>query len=352
MTSKANRPFDFAMRVRQAVTRLRRPVLTGVGVLAFATIGTVLLVNSRAATPVASFEAEAGTRSGNATLVSDAGASGGQAVRFNTPATSTAGFCDSFPALPTVKPTATNTGVPAGTTLTNSSTITVNTAGTTINAMHVSGGIVVNANNVTIQNTKVNVSGYYGIQVKSGVTGTKVLHSEIYTTNGGYVGILAANTTVCGSYIHGFENGMTIDGGMMVQANYVDKLAGTTAEPHYDGIEVYGGGAPTRIWGNNILMTSPSGNWLGDTGAINVTAWQGGIDNVDINGNWLGGGSYTLYVDEQGGYNASNVKITNNTWYGAAPRGYAAYGPALIRDSGSVPTWSGNTWENGTALAR
>jgi hypothetical protein len=65
----------------------RRPAQLVVFVAAFAAIGTVLIVNSRAATPVASFEAEAGTRSGNVAQVADAGASGGNAVKFGTPGT-------------------------------------------------------------------------------------------------------------------------------------------------------------------------------------------------------------------------------------------------------------------------
>ncbi len=270
----------------------------------------------------------------------------------SNPGPTTTGFCSTFPALPASKPTATNTGVPAGTVLTNSGAITVTTAGTVIDGQNVTGGINVNANNVTIKNSKINVTGYYGIQVADNVTGTKVINSEIYTTGGGYIGIAAGNTTVCGSYIHGFENGMTVGGGMMIQANYIDKLVSNQSGPHYDGIEIYGGGSPTQLWGNNIMMTDGSGGWLGETGAINLTAYQGNIDNVEMNGNWLGGGSYTLYVDEQNGSNATNVKITNNIWYGSPPNGHAQYGPALIRDQTSVTTWSGNAWENGTAIAK
>jgi chitodextrinase len=52
-----------------------------------------------------------------------------------------------------------NVGVPAGTNLTPSGSITVSTAGTVINGLNVTGEIDVNANNVTIQNTKVTMTG-------------------------------------------------------------------------------------------------------------------------------------------------------------------------------------------------
>jgi hypothetical protein len=69
-----------ASKLRTVPKRLSLAVF----VVGFAAVATVLLVNSRAATPVASFEAEAGTLSGDAAVVSDAGASAAQAVKFST----------------------------------------------------------------------------------------------------------------------------------------------------------------------------------------------------------------------------------------------------------------------------
>lgn len=48
-----------------------------------------------------------------------------------------------------------NVGVPSGTSLTSSGSITVNTDGATVDAKDVTGTITVNANNVTIQNSRV-----------------------------------------------------------------------------------------------------------------------------------------------------------------------------------------------------
>lgn len=58
-------------------------VLIVAGILAFAGIGSLYVYNSRAAAPVASYEAEAGTASGNACTTSASGASGSQAVKFS-----------------------------------------------------------------------------------------------------------------------------------------------------------------------------------------------------------------------------------------------------------------------------
>jgi hypothetical protein len=53
-------------------------------VLLFAVAGVLLLLRSSALTPTASFEAESAVRTGGATAITDAGASGGSAVRFGT----------------------------------------------------------------------------------------------------------------------------------------------------------------------------------------------------------------------------------------------------------------------------
>lgn len=80
-------------RIAKASLRPKHLVrLVAVG--CFAVIGVVALSISHGATPTASYEAEAGTLNGGATVSSDSGASGAQAVKFNTAA---AGGTHRFP---------------------------------------------------------------------------------------------------------------------------------------------------------------------------------------------------------------------------------------------------------------
>jgi hypothetical protein len=295
-------------------------------------------------TPATSTPPDAGT----ATTSSSSSSGGDASPDAGSPS---ADPCASSPALPSERPSAANTGVPPGVALAPSGDIEAETAGMVISGKDVTGQILVRADNVTIENSKVHTKGGendIAVKIEDGVKGTKVLHSEIYTETGGYVGLLGGDAFVCASYFHGWENGMTLGGGMMVQANFIEKLASGQAGAHYDGIEVYSGGAPSKLWGNHIRMTDPADHWLDETGAINLTAYQGDIDDVEMNGNLLGGGSYTLYVDEQNASKATNVKITNNTFYKGTP----AYGPVLIRREASVTVFSGNTLEDGTAVDR
>ena len=318
-------------------------VIVGLAFVVFFWLGISLILHASTVT-TASIEPESATKSG-VTTISDGSASGNSAIKFGAASSTPANNCSSFPALPSAKPTAANTGVPAGTTLTSSGAITASTAGMTIDSKNITGGVSVSANNVTIKNSKIDVQGYYGITITDGVTGTKIINNEVYTDNGGYIGITGGDATICGNYVHGFENGMTIGGNIIVQANFIEKLQSNQSGPHYDGIEIYGGGN-NKLWGNNILVTDSTGNWLGDTGAINISTDFANINNTEINGNWIGGGSYTLYARLSSGnsYTYNNVNITNNRWYGSAPKGYAAYGP--MSDDGNITTFTGNVWDS------
>ncbi len=328
---------------------------------AFALVGAFFIVRSFAAiSPNAKVvEAEAYETANNTTITADTSASGSNYTQFDAvsttppppPSGGSSSFCSSFPSMPSVKPDTSNTGVPAGTALTAyTGPQTVSIAGTTIDSKDITDTLTIAASNVTIKNSKIHPPGgsaTFGIKINSG-TNIKILNSEIYTSTGAYVGIYGGNFTACGNYIHGWENGITTgDNNYIIQANYFDKLASGQPGPHYDGIEVYGGNGG-KVWGNNIRMTEPSGVWLTETGAINLTSWNSNIDNTEIKGNWIGGGSYTMYVDEQSGFQATNVKVTDNRWY----RNSAQFGTHLVRDDTSVTTWSGNVFDdNGQVIA-
>ncbi len=258
-------------------------------------------------------------------------------------------FCSTFPSLPPTKPTASNTGVPAGTVLTPyAGPYTITTNGAVIDGKDITQTLTINASNVTIKNSKIHpASGQSTMAIVVKGSGTKILFSEVYTASGGgYVGILGGDMTVCGCYLHGWENAMTVSGGVMVQANYIDKLLSAQSGAHYDGIEMYDG-SNSKFWGNNIRLTDASDKWRTETGALNVTTEWSSIKNVEIRGNWFGGGSYTLYIRKSSsgnGYTYSAIKVQDNRWYGKAPKGYAAWGP--ISDDGGDITYTGNVWDD------
>jgi hypothetical protein len=62
-------------------------------------------------------------------------------------------------------PDATNTGVPPGTSLTPSGGFTITTNGQIVEELEVSGTVVVQADNVTIRNSKFTVAGTESISI-------------------------------------------------------------------------------------------------------------------------------------------------------------------------------------------
>lgn len=350
LINRVNR--DLTYKLSSLATSTRGALAAAV---VFGAIGTYILTDTRAATPTASFEPESATVTAPVAAVNDTTASNSQAVVFSpatTPPGGSADACTTYPALPAQQPNTSNTGIPSGTNLTAyTGSLTISTAGTVIDSKIISGDLKINANNVTIKNSRLSTGGYFAV-TSNASSGVKLVNNEILSSNGGnkYVGVIGKYELICGNYIHGFENPISMySGGAVIQANLIDKFEAGQADPHSDGIEIYGG-SNYKIWGNNIMLTAPSGSWLTATGAINVSDDSSVIDNVEIHGNWLGGGSYTLYVDDKFGYNISNVKITDNVFYGIPPTGRAAYGPIFIRSGGTVTTNTGNKWENGQAL--
>lgn len=91
--------------------------------------------------------------------------------------------------------TAASVGVPAGTLLTVSDSITVTKAGTVIDAKHVKGTINVQADNVTIRNTKVTYGGYHSIRIYDGADGTRIVDSTVECTSSKTNGIVFGGYT-------------------------------------------------------------------------------------------------------------------------------------------------------------
>jgi Bacterial TSP3 repeat len=198
-------------------------------------------------------------------------------------------------------PDATNTGVPAGTVLTPSGSITVHTAGAVVDAMDVTGGITVNAPNVTIRRTRIQSNDFMAIRSNS--TGLVVEDSEILDAPGGtancHNGIGFDGFTIHRSEITGCENAADM-GNATFTDNYVHDLDVTGPShvwgnsPHTDGIQV--GGSNVQILRNDI---SPQDEGTPQsTAAIIMNTGSTPNSNVRIEDNRLDGSraSYALYA--------------------------------------------------------
>ncbi len=237
-------------------------------VLVFMAIGLLTLVFTRAATPTAAFEAEDGSASGAASVVSDASASAAQAIKFGSGQVSTqTNNCAPNPHLCGF-PDSTNTGVPAGTTLTNVpgqatsgngwhwhsgyQLLIIDGAGATVSNLNVNGCVNIAASNVTFKNSRVTNNGgcnavlyvvyYLGL---SNITishveldGKKLLGSGNGSTPGISGGWLSA--TLSYLYVHGTGDGIDPGGPSVITDSYIGDAWVHTGD-HVDGIQTNSG---------------------------------------------------------------------------------------------------------------
>ena len=228
-------------------------------------------------------------------------------------------------------PDESTTGVPAGTTLTPSSGLTISASGT-VEDLDIDGTVIIDANNVTLQNCKITSDEVWVVRIIDGHTGVIVQDCEIdgTGTGEGSHGILGTGT-FSRNNIYGVENGITVQSGgpTLIEDNYIHDLLAAGA-PHYDGIQMDGSISDVTIRHNTVVNT------FTQTSAIMIDNYFGSISDIVVDNNYLSGGSYTIFVDGRfaGGGTVSDIHITNNHIV-ASEYGYIFYAP-------TAPTWTGN----------
>jgi len=106
-------------------------------------------------------------------------------------------------------PDATNTGVPAGVTLTPSGDVIITQAGAVVSGLNITGSVYIRADNVTLENCKITSGGWAGVTIDSGVKGAVVQNCTIDGTGRapdgtGNQGIMGSGTFI-GNNIHGIQ---------------------------------------------------------------------------------------------------------------------------------------------------
>ena len=236
-------------------------------------------------------------------------------------------------------PDATNTGVPAGVTLTPSGDLVITKAGTVISGLDIKGNVYINAANVTIENCKITSSAFAVVQIKQGVTGAVIQNCEINgvgTGNDGNCGISGQGTFI-GNNIYNVENGINLTGSSIIEDNYIHDLK-ASGSPHYDGIQIDGGISNVTISHNTVI------NQWGQTAAVMIDNYFGPISNITVDDNILVGGGFTIYVDAQFNNNPiTGVSITDNHMKSGS------YG--ITNFNKSNPVYSGNVNDGASLLA-
>ncbi|WP_222857289.1 hypothetical protein [Rhizobium herbae] len=206
-----------------------------------------------------------------------------------------------------------------------------------ISNMDITGDIVIDADNVTLNNIKLTSTGAWSaVNVMDGATGFTLQNSEIDGKGLSQNGVYGHGTFV-GNDIYGVENGITVSGPSDIRDNYIHNFLGT-AEAHYDGIEV-NAGHDIDIVHNTVVVDH------GQTSAVMLDNYFGGLSNITVENNRLAGGGYTVYLDDTFGGGAvddGSIKIINNQVGDGQWGDFALYGnnPVMYgnTDLNTLPT--------------
>lgn len=355
-------------------------------VLTFGIVGVTALLLTSAAPSTANLEPETGGRSSRAVTVSDTSASGSGAVKF----------------VPAVKPDASNTGVPAGKTLTvpvtdttkgisvaSNGNVTISKAGTFEN-MLIKGRLNIKAAGVTIRYSRVEANPSPWDLPSEPTSSSQCTSNGEASVNAisayGYANLLiedseiiaARKSTYIGNGIHGSQYTLrrvdisgTVDGAglfntgaanVLIEDSYIHDLYkgqfsyghGCDEPTHTDGIQVhYGSNMTIR---NNTIRANTI-DWNGapaNSNAAIMVNQNGGstllTSYLTIDGNWLDYGACTVNVHDGGKVpTIQNFRLTNNKFgknQSTSPKCAMIVTNATKADGTNA--FTGNKWEDGT----
>jgi hypothetical protein len=263
-------------------------------------------------------------------------------------------------------PSASTTGVPAGTVLksvpgqvssgtgwkfisSSGGYVSVTGAGAVLTGLSIPYNVNVTASNVTLKNDKIATAGNYGISLRhtAGVTIENSTVSGANATSGRVQYAIddiyedSTGIVVSGNNVSDFCHGVQVSAGL-VTGNYIHD-PGYVAGDHIDGIFDPGFAGALMISGNTILDS------FTQTSAISLDASAAGtlVANKTVENNLLGGGGYAIYGGDSLGNTTSNIVIKNNRFSQAYFPKSGQYGPiAYYNPKGTGNSWSGNVWDS------
>jgi hypothetical protein len=251
-------------------------------------------------------------------------------------------------------------GVRPGTVLTpHTGDLTIRTDGAVIQGWDLTGSLDVYANNVTVVDTRITSSNWWGINLRAGYTGLKVLHSNISGAPGhgpdhgaeDYA-VRGAGGTVEVGYadLSRFANLIQLGKGRIHDSYLHDVQAVRGDGGRWQGTNGIVADAATglTIDHNTVLNEVPADH--GATCAIGLFADTGPVSGVVVDSNVLGGGAYAFYG---GGTAATGVRVTGNRFTTQVQPHGGFYGPVSAWHTGGTGNvWHGNVWADGPSAGR
>jgi hypothetical protein len=269
-------------------------------------------------------------------------------------------------------PDASNTGVPAGTTLSAyTGPCTITAAGTVIDSKTVNCPLAIQAANVTIRNSKVNGN----IAIDTDVNQSWSLTLTDSEVDAGDAEAIAAigngNADILRVNIHGGHNALQCEEHSS-HCNITDswihgQYLGADSVDHLAGIGVFGALSPCQgpdangvpacfaAVHNSILCEPlPNASNGGCTADLAILNQFGPLPGALVQDNLFGanvGAAYCTYGGTNPNHASDHIVYTGNVFQRGANGRCAAFGPVTSFDSGGVGNvWTNNTWDDGGAV--
>ncbi len=241
-------------------------------------------------------------------------------------------------------PSAATTGVPRGTRLRASGSVTVTRPGTVIDGLDIRGTLTIKASRVVVRNTRIRGSGFWVVTVDRAASDVVIKDVEVdglgMRGQAGSSGIVGGSPTIIRTRVTGVENGLVPGSGTRVRRSYVHGLA-APGSPHYDGIQIDGGVRDISVTTSTVDVSDQT-----QTSAVMIDNYFGAVSDVSVTRNLLMGGGFTVYAD--GAFSDSDGIRTVTYAGNRLVRGY--YGYHLVRNA--RVRWSGNVVDRTGARVR
>ena len=236
------------------------------------------------------------------------------------------------------------TGVPDGTRLTATGSITTSHDGQVIEDVEVRGTITVEHDNVTIRRVRVLGTSYYGVWVPSNMSGdVEGLRIEDSTIVG-VAGERAAGIAQYGDWVarrvdvSGFQDGVKVGSDQQLLESWIHDLYRPDGA-HNDGVQTMGGDNVV-IRGNRVEAP-----WRSQTSALLLQSDKRPVERYTVERNLLSGGNYTLYLADKNHGVPIDCVVRDNVFVDGSWK----YGATRL-DRGPGLVWSGNRTDSGEPI--
>lgn len=248
------------------------------------------------------------------------------------------------------QPDATNTGVPAGTTLTvvnGDQTFGPSSDGQTISGKEFRGFVRVTGAGITLKDSIFRgreTDSNTGLLDTESASGTTIVQNSEFVPSDPSATIdciWANNTVIDRANIHGCVDGVKTGSDVLIQNSYIHDMARFDSDPNQGGGETHNDGVQSFVNASNITLRH-------NTIVMNTTtdnaALQTSANNTHIEDNWLTGGGCTLNFAHNILPSLTGIHIVNNRF---GPSFFDC--PILISTRTTISRNSGNTWNDGDA---